>query len=151
MLQLLALHFEEGVDVFHREHCFGDCNVHQGCDLIAGIFLAHRVGQNALFDVVADHGRGELHAAEGAEIAVDILHGLVKIKPHLREIGVPGQGKPGGAGRNAAFGFSFHIVSSSLRLAQLGCSGYRKWFYGGIIAQICSLVKSCAKKSDLHV
>ena len=149
------LHFEQGVDVFHRKNGFGDCNVHQGCDLIAGILLAHRVGQNALFDVVAYHGRSELHAAEGAEIAVDILHGLVKVKPHLREIGVPGQGKPGGAGRNAAFGFSFHIVSSFLRLAQLGCAGYRKWFYGGIIAQICSLVngflkllKECIKSLD---
>ena len=76
-------------------------------------------------------------------------------KPHLREIGVPGQGKPGGAGRNAAFGFSFHIVSSFLRLVQLGCAGYRKWFSGGIIAQIGSLVngflklfKECIKSLD---
>jgi predicted HicB family RNase H-like nuclease len=40
-------------------------------------------------------------------------------------------------------------------LAQLGCAGYRKWFYGGIIAQICTLVngflkllKECIKSLD---
>ena len=46
--------------------------------------------------------------AKGAEAGVDILHGLVQIQPYGREVAVPGQGKPGGAGRNAALGFSIH-------------------------------------------
>ena len=107
---VLPLHFEQDVDVFHREHRLGDRDVEQGSQLLPAVLFAHRVRQDALFDVVAHHGGGELHAAEGAEVAVDVLHGLVQIQPHLREIGVPGQGKPGGAGRNAAFGFSVHTA-----------------------------------------
>ena len=52
--------------------------------------------------------------AKGAEAGVDILHGLVQIQPYGREVAVPGQGKPGGAGRNAALGFIVHSGSCFL-------------------------------------
>ena len=71
-------------------------------------------GSGCLFDVVAHHGRGELYPAKGAEAGVDILHGLVQIQPYGREVAVPGQGKPGGAGRNAALGFIVHSGSCFL-------------------------------------
>ena len=52
--------------------------------------------------------------AKGAEAGVDILHGLVQIQPYGREVAVPGQGKPCGAGRNAALGFIIHSGSCFL-------------------------------------
>ena len=42
------------------------------------------------------------------------LHGLVQIQPYGREVAVPGQGKPGSAGRNAALGFIVHSGSCFL-------------------------------------
>ena len=107
---VLSLHFEQGVDVFNREHRFGDCNVHQGCDLIPGVFFADGVIHHPFFDVVAYHRRGQLYPAEAAEIAVDELHRLVQIQPYRGEIVVPGQGKARSTRRNAEFGFSFHSI-----------------------------------------
>ena len=55
-----------------------------------------------------------VYPAKGAEAGVDILHGLVQIQPYGREVAVPGQGKPGSAGRNAALGFIVHSGSCFL-------------------------------------
>ena len=107
---VLPLHFEQSVDVFDREHSLGDCNVHQGCDLIPGVFFADGVVYHPFFDVVTHHRRGQLHPAEAAEVAVDELHRLVQIQPYRGEIVVPGQGKARSTCRNAEFGFSFHSI-----------------------------------------
>ena len=107
---MLPLHFEQGVDVFNREHGFGNCNVHQGCDLIPGIFFADGVIHHPFFDIVAHHGRGKLYPAEAAEVAVDKLHRLVQIQPYRGKVVVPGQGKARSTRRNAEFGFSFHSI-----------------------------------------
>ena len=107
---VLPLHFEQSVDVFNREHGLGDGNVHQGCNLIPGVFFADGVIHHPFFDVVAYHRRGQFHPAEAAEVAVDELHRLVQIQPYRGEIVVPGQGKARSTCRNAEFGFSFHSI-----------------------------------------
>ena len=103
-----ALHLEQRVDVFHREHGLGNRNIHERSKLLPGILLFDGVTDDAFLHIVAHHGGGELHPGEIPEIAVDELDGLVQIQPYGREVAVPGQGKPGGTGRNAAFGFRFH-------------------------------------------
>ena len=107
-LEKYTLSLHDALPISEERRVGKECNIQQRSDLLAGIFFAHRVAEDALFDVVADHGRGQFHAPEGGKAAVHILDGLVQIQPYLRDISVPGQGKPGGAGRNAAFGFRFH-------------------------------------------
>ena len=107
---VLPLHFKQGVDIFDREYRFGDCNVHQGCDLVPGVFFADGVIHHPFFDVVAYHRWRQLHPAEAAEVAVDELHRLVQIQPYRGKIVVPGQGKARSTRRNAEFGFSFHNI-----------------------------------------
>ena len=38
--EVLPLHFEQGVDVFHREDGFGDDDVDQAGQLLAGVFFS---------------------------------------------------------------------------------------------------------------
>jgi DNA invertase Pin-like site-specific DNA recombinase len=119
---VLPLHFEQRVDIFDREHRFGDCNVHQGCNLIPGIFFADGVIHHPFFDIVAHHRRGQLHPAETTEVAVDKLHRLIQIQPYRGEIVVPGQGKARSTRRNAEFGFSFH----SILFRSCSCTFYKQ-------------------------
>ena len=104
------------------KHRFGDCNVHQRCDLIPGIFFADGVIHHPFFDIVAHHRRGQLHPAETTEVAVDKLHRLIQIQPYRGEIVVPGQGKARSTRRNAEFGFSFH----SILFRSCSCTFYKQ-------------------------
>ena len=106
-----ALHLEQRVDVFHREHGLGNRNIHERSKLLPGILLFDGVADDAFLHIVAHHGGGELHPGEIPEIAVDELDGLVQIQPHLGQVTVLGQGKACGTGRNAAVQFLFHAVS----------------------------------------
>ena len=108
---VLALHFEEGVDVFHREHRFGDDDVDQAGQLLTGVFFLDGVADDPFLDVVAHHGSCELHPRKCTKIPVDVLDGLVEIQPDGRQFCVPRQGKIHGAGRNAAVGFIVHADS----------------------------------------
>ena len=107
----LLLDGKKHLDVLHRQHVFDRHDVHEVSDLVPHILLAHRVGDKALFDVVADHRAGQLHPRKGAEMAVHILDGLVQIQPHGRQLVIPGQGKTRGRSRNTAFRFSIHDFS----------------------------------------
>lgn len=109
---MLSLHFEKGVDVFHRENRFGNNDVQQRCDLLPGILLFDGMAQNALFDIIAHHGGGQFYAAEGAKIAVDILDRLVQIQPNGGKLLIARQRKACGTGRNTKFGFRFHSIRS---------------------------------------
>ena len=75
---------EQGVDVLHGQHCFGDHDIHQRGDLLPGVLLFDRVAQDAFFDIVAHHGRGELYPAKGAEAggadAVSLINTLTGMK-----------------------------------------------------------------------
>ena len=100
--EMLPLHFEQGVDVFHREDGFGDDDVDQAGQLLAGVFFLDGVADDPFLDIVAHHGGGELHSLKRTKIPVDELNGLVEIQPNGRQLLVPGQGKIHGTGRNAA-------------------------------------------------
>ena len=108
---VLALHFEEGVDVFHREHRFGDDDVDQAGQLLTGVFFLDGVADDPFLDVVAHHGSCELHPRKCTKIPVDVLDGLVEIQPNGRQFCVPRQGKIHGTGRYAAVGFIVHADS----------------------------------------
>ena len=108
-----ALHLEQRVDVFHREHGLGNHNIHERSKLLPGILLFDGVTDDAFLHIVAHHGGGELHPGEAPEAAVDELHGLVEIQPHGGKLPVARQGKPGGAGRDTAFHFLIHGGSIS--------------------------------------
>ena len=96
------LHFEQTVDVFHGQDVFGNHDVDQAGQLIPGILLFDGVADDPFLNVVAHHGSGELHPLKCAETPVDKLYTLIQIKPYGGEFCIPGQGKPCGAGRNAA-------------------------------------------------
>ena len=102
---------EKELDVLHGQNVFDHHNVHQVADLVPGVFFAHRVGDKPFFDIVADHRPRQLHPRKGAEMAVDVLNGLVEIQPHARQVVIPGQGKARGRSRDAAFRFSIHGLS----------------------------------------
>lgn len=108
---VLALHFEEGVDVFHREHRFRDDDVDQAGQLLTGVFFLDGVADDPFLDVVAHHGSRELHPWKCTKIPIDVLDGLVEIQPNGRQFCVPRQGKIHGAGRYAAVGFIVHADS----------------------------------------
>ena len=107
----LLLDGEQHLDILHRQDVLDHQDVDQVADLVPGIFFADRVGDKTLFDIVADHGAGQLDPAEGAEMTVHILDGLVEVQPHPGQLCVPGQGKARGRGRYTAFRFFIHGLS----------------------------------------
>ena len=88
---LLLLEPDHQPDVLHGHHRFGHGDEEQIADLLPGILLLHRAGQQALLHIVADHGPGEGHVPQGGQIFRDIFGGLLQIQPHVGDLLVPGQ------------------------------------------------------------
>jgi len=91
----------QGDDVLHGQHLLGDDDEEQVRDLVGVIELFHRTGDQALLDVVADHGGGDLHTAQRGEKMVEIFGSLLQIQPHVRDILI--------AGHMESLDGSFHV------------------------------------------
>lgn len=74
-------------------------------------FFFDRVIYQPLFDIIGYHGRGQNDTGKTPVLPIYILDRLVQIQPHRGDVVVPGQGKPGGTSRDAAFRLLFHGAS----------------------------------------
>ena len=70
-------------------------------DLIDVIPLLHRVVDDSLFDIVADHGTGHIFEAQRPEALVDILSCLLQIESLVGKLMIPWETKSTyGAGKH---------------------------------------------------
>ena len=80
---MLLLHAEKARDVLHGQHVLGNGNEEQVRNLIRVVLLVHGAGDIAFLHIIAHHGGGNLHAAQGSQVTVDVFDGLIQIQPHI--------------------------------------------------------------------
>ena len=104
----VALHLDQQTDVFDGHQVLGHGDEKQVRHMLGKVLFFHRLGDNALLDIVDDHGGVDLQTAQRGQKSVYIFGCLFQIEAHVRNLTVPGQTEVPDRFSHAPFHFSIH-------------------------------------------
>ena len=108
-------------------------------DLMGGVPLLNGVGDQALLDVVADHGPGDILEAQGTDALIHILSCLLQIQTHIGDLMIPWETKSTHGAGERVCNFLIHraIIMRKTRIVNV-----KRWVFQG---KTLTVIKKCSK------
>ena len=93
VLAIAVQNGEKRIDIFQRGDLLQQSQRDEMRNLISIVPLLHRIVDDSLLDVIADHGTGHILKAQRPEALIDILGCLLQIKSLIGEFLIPWETK----------------------------------------------------------
>lgn len=112
---MVPLQPQQEPDIVEAEHRLGQGDEDEGGDPVPVVLLPDGIGDQAPFDIVADHGRGEGAFRQRRKAGGQVPGDLLEVEPHIGDLPIARQPEAADGGKICSLGhFLIHITAVNI-------------------------------------